>query len=340
MKKLSVLLAVLMLLALISGCGKEEAPKMGATMDFDAASNFSIDPVETFDSSNAGAEIELDIPDFSIEPVETYDTSNIGTSDIGSIIEFEAPTFDIPEYKPIDTTNIGAKIDFAVPSFEIPVFEPIDIYAIDSKIDFSPIITEIDLNIDTYEIANDISTALPEEESQKMQELEPVEIEKIVNIQLNLLRDLQLAFEQVGMPIHVNETTGEITMDSAVLFGFDQSEVSPEGKQLLQQFMHVYSYVVFNEKYEDYVSKVIIEGHTDSTGTYAYNQKLSQARADQVLAYVLSDECGLPAEHQKMLKDTAMTIGYSCDRPILDAQGKEVPEVSRRVCFRFLISLQ
>ena len=54
---------------------------------------------------------------------------------------------------------------------------------------------------------------------------------------------------------------------------------------------------------------VRIEGHTDTTGTAAYNMKLSQRRADSVLAFLI--ESGLASERMT-------AVGYGMERPLAD----------------------
>ena len=54
---------------------------------------------------------------------------------------------------------------------------------------------------------------------------------------------------------------------------------------------------------------------------------------------MLSAECGVAEEYLQPLKDSAEAKGYSYDRPVLDASGKEDKAASRRVTFRFLINV-
>ena len=52
--------------------------------------------------------------------------------------------------------------------------------------------------------------------------------------------------------------------------------------------MDVYIRVVFSEEYENFVSKILVEGHTDTSGSYDLNQQLSLDRANRVMAYCLT----------------------------------------------------
>lgn len=67
---------------------------------------------------------------------------------------------------------------------------------------------------------------------------------------------------------------------------------------------------------------VIVEGHTDSTGTPEKNQKLSEDRANRVRDYLISH--GVPA-------DQIQAQGYGDTRPIADNQTPATRAQNRRV---------
>jgi OOP family OmpA-OmpF porin len=63
------------------------------------------------------------------------------------------------------------------------------------------------------------------------------------------------------------------------LFGFDQSVVRPEGRAALDTFAREVQGTSFDV--------ITVEGHTDRLGSTAYNQSLSQRRAEVVKAYLV-----------------------------------------------------
>ena len=76
-----------------------------------------------------------------------------------------------------------------------------------------------------------------------------------------------------------------VTFPSGILFPFNSTEILPAGRENLQQLA---------KSLENYPnSDVLIVGHTDSVGTDAYNQDLSQRRAQAASAYLQS--LGVPA---------------------------------------------
>ncbi|MFZ2339553.1 MAG: OmpA family protein [Bacteroidales bacterium] len=77
------------------------------------------------------------------------------------------------------------------------------------------------------------------------------------------------------------ERVGEgivVEFNSNVLFGFDQSAISGDAKTNLDNLVTVL------DKYPD--TDIEVQGHTDSKGSNAYNQSLSERRAGAVSAYL------------------------------------------------------
>ncbi len=184
-----------------------------------------------------------------------------------------------------------------------------------------------------------LSEGLTIEEATAIGQLTESELKEIAEKKANMLTDLEEEFKKQGIKATINKTTGEVALDSAVLFGVDQSDVSAEGKAFLTKFLKAYVGIVFSDKYEDFVSKVVVEGHTDTDGDYEHNKKLSQARADSVKAFCASAESGLDAASQALLTPTLEATGYSYDRPVYDANGKVDMDASRRVSFRFTVNI-
>lgn len=71
----------------------------------------------------------------------------------------------------------------------------------------------------------------------------------------------------------------EIEFESKVLFDFDQSGLKSEAKNSLNELATVL------KKYPD--TNIEIQGHTDNKGSDAYNESLSQRRANAVMMYLV-----------------------------------------------------
>lgn len=75
------------------------------------------------------------------------------------------------------------------------------------------------------------------------------------------------------------------TLSAATLFDFDKSVIRPEGRAELTEFARL----VKAGKAQDIqnVSGLVIVGHTDSRGSEAYNQGLSERRANSVRNFLI-----------------------------------------------------
>jgi len=69
--------------------------------------------------------------------------------------------------------------------------------------------------------------------------------------------------------------------------------------------------------------EVVIEGHTDSTGSDAMNQKLSQKRAEAVREYLIANGT-VPS-------DQIIAVGYGSTRPLASNATAEGRAINRRI---------
>ncbi|SHI74520.1 Outer membrane protein OmpA [Tangfeifania diversioriginum] len=103
------------------------------------------------------------------------------------------------------------------------------------------------------------------------------------------------------------ERVGEgivVEFNSKILFGFDQSNLSADARNNLDKLV-----VVLNN-YPD--TNIEIQGHTDSTGSESYNQRLSEQRAGSVSDYLVQNgisnrritEIGMGELYPKYTNDT------------------------------------
>lgn len=121
-------------------------------------------------------------------------------------------------------------------------------------------------------------------------------------------RDLEGAkIERVGEGI-------KITFDSGLLFDVDKAALKPASKTQLADLA-----VILN-KYSD--TNILLEGHTDATGSDEHNLNLSRARAQAVGNYLESVE----------VMPTRFTImGYGEDQPIASNETSAGRAENRRV---------
>ena len=107
-----------------------------------------------------------------------------------------------------------------------------------------------------------------------------------------------------------------VTFDSGVLFGFDQSNLTGVASERIADLSDIL------KKYPD--TYILIEGHTDNKGSHSYNERLSRQRAQSVASYL----------EQKDIKSSRIrTSWYGEDQPKFNNSTEENRAKNRRVEF-------
>ena len=160
-------------------------------------------------------------------------------------------------------------------------------------------------------------------------------IEDMVGMKAEIIAELSESLSYANLSAAVDEKTGDIVLDSAVLFKTNSSEILADGKYLLNRFIPVYLEVLLRPEYSDYLGQIVIEGHTDDSGTWEHNMKLSQERAYEVMMYVLGMYREGSAERE-LLQQLLTATGRS-ETDLIYYPGTRVvdQDSSRRVEFKF-----
>lgn len=115
-------------------------------------------------------------------------------------------------------------------------------------------------------------------------------------------------------PAPAPAVASKVTFAADAFFDFDKSVLKPEGKAKLDEL---------SSKVGDINLEVIVAvGHTDSVGSDAYNQKLSERRAEAVKAYLVS---------KGIDKSRVYTEGKGEKQPVADNKTREGRAQNRRV---------
>lgn len=153
-----------------------------------------------------------------------------------------------------------------------------------------------------------------------------------------ILDQLKDAFESAGVSAEIDENSGEIRMNSNILFAVNSSDVSSEGKSYIDDFIAAYASVILSNENSDFITSVEFEGHTDTSGGYDYNMVLSQKRAEAVMDYCING-AGLDSEVKNVLANKSNATGYGYTNPIFDDNGNINKDESRRVSIKFYIKV-
>ena len=176
------------------------------------------------------------------------------------------------------------------------------------------------------------------ENAQAQLESQQVQIEQLVGMRTRIITSLSEALRGSNISASVDSATGSITLESDVLFATGRHELTERGQAFVDRFLPVYLEVLFSEDYKPYVSEIIIEGHTDSDGGYLTNLELSQQRALAVASYVLGESEAVSESVKDQLRPVVTVNGRSYMDRILDENGVEDKDASRRVVFKFRLT--
>ena len=129
-------------------------------------------------------------------------------------------------------------------------------------------------------------------------------------------QEAKLRQQMSGTGVEVVRKGDNLTLDMPgnVTFAFDSAALNPQFNSVLDKVAQTLT---------EFDQTVIqIAGHTDSTGTHAYNMKLSEQRASSVKSYLAGR--GVPAKRMQ-------TVGAGPDHPIADNSTEAGRAENRRV---------
>ena len=173
-------------------------------------------------------------------------------------------------------------------------------------------------------------------EQEKLLDEQQKELDRIAGIRSDLVKALRDEFSGSSLNVKIDEKTGAITFDAGVLFDVSDSELTVEGREFINQVLPKYCSVLLSDDYREYVSEIIIEGHTDTNGSYIYNLELSQQRAFSVAKYCLTESNGIISNGQEDQLRTVLTAnGKSYSNPVYKKDGTVDMAASRRVEIKF-----
>ena len=165
------------------------------------------------------------------------------------------------------------------------------------------------------------------------------ELQDIVGIRTDIIKQLQTMFDESSMS--VDSQTGSITFSSDVLFRYNSSTLTSDSQKTLKSAIPMYLSVLLQEQYRDYIAEIIIEGHTDTVGSYESNMELSYNRANAVAKFCLKETNGLSKSQIEELQQLLTVNGRSYSDPVYekDASNFDTEEIdmasSRRVEIKF-----
>ena len=156
-----------------------------------------------------------------------------------------------------------------------------------------------------------------------------------VGVRRDLIKDL---IRSLGGLVDIDRDTGFIRIgEDRLTFALDSAEIDLKGQIYLDKVLPKLTKVVFGPPYNRYLSKISVEGYTDSSVAPEdpyYNWRLSSERALSVVKYLL-DHCGIQI---KQCKQYLEAVGMADKDLVRDKVGIEIPEKSRRIEIKILLN--
>lgn len=147
-----------------------------------------------------------------------------------------------------------------------------------------------------------------------------------------LCERLKLKAGAANKTINVDCRENRINFGEAGRFGHNQYFLNEEGKRALQEVVPLILDAAESEEGSKWLKQIVIEGFTDTDGSYLYNLHLSLQRSEWVMCTLLDSrspvQLGLGPERQQQIRSMFLAGGVSFNN------AKETKEASRRVELR------
>ncbi|MEA1914614.1 MAG: OmpA family protein, partial [Campylobacterota bacterium] len=157
-----------------------------------------------------------------------------------------------------------------------------------------------------------------------------VKIKNLTGVRIKVVTSLR---DKLGSSIDIDPKSGAMRFSSNILFEKGQYVLKDDAKKqlsgILKKYLHT---LLLNEDIRQYIDNIIIEGYTDSVGSYLYNLELSQKRALEVMKFLHT----LKFEQKELLEQYISASGRSFSDLIYE-NGEENKDASRRIEIKFRI---
>jgi chemotaxis protein MotB len=134
--------------------------------------------------------------------------------------------------------------------------------------------------------------------------------------------------------VRFDSTTRTLTVSDEMLFPFGRAELRAEGRRLVDavatQFL---PRLLADTGVDRHMEAIVVEGHTDTVGTYLSNLDLSQRRAQSVLRQIVEATDSLPGAER--LRELLVASGRSKVEALRAArEGRYDSDKARRIVIR------
>jgi outer membrane protein OmpA-like peptidoglycan-associated protein len=126
--------------------------------------------------------------------------------------------------------------------------------------------------------------------------------------------------------------------EDLLAFPLDRADISPNGELFLRAFIPKLSKIVCSQRFAKEINSIVVEGHTDSSGTAQHNWDLSQKRSMSVVRTSLGVLNMSDTEEEKMSFLRLLSAsGRGSAELVTSPAGEENAALSRRVVFKIRV---
>ena len=120
-------------------------------------------------------------------------------------------------------------------------------------------------------------------------------------------------------------------------FAVNGTEIPEQGVTFLNAFAPQLAGTACSDRYRKEISSIVVEGHTDSSGTDEHNLPLSQERSLAVVQRTLEILGQTKPKDRACFLDFLSASGRGSKEPILNSEHVEDKDRSRRVIFKIRV---
>jgi chemotaxis protein MotB len=165
--------------------------------------------------------------------------------------------------------------------------------------------------------------------------------EKTRSMMLEQLKSALEKFEAKGVRVE-NDARDPLVLlilvpENSLNFPLREYTISKPGSAFLEDFTPRLAEIVCDGGFRQQISSIVVEGHTDSSGTDEINLPLSQQRSLAVVQKMLSVLGKKQDGGRKCFLELVSATGRGSEDPRLDQHGQEDKTLSRRVEFKIRV---
>ena len=171
--------------------------------------------------------------------------------------------------------------------------------------------------------------------------------EESQNTRSMILSKLQLQLkEYVAQGVRVESDPNDplalliLVPEGLLEFAVDRFEIPTHGKDFLVGFIPKLTDTIYNKEFRNDIGSVVVEGHTDATGSDTHNLQLSQNRSMAVVSESINImESQIVEQHHEKIDYFLRVLSASGrgKQDLIRVDGKVDSDKSRRVVFKIRV---